>query len=212
MKKITLLAFTLLSACAFAQKSFFGVDAGVNFANQRIVSKVISNGVVELDGVGFQRNKVKPTFGIFYHRQLSETIGIRLNVQYMGQGYNNSGNSGMNVDINYLTLPLTFHYATTKYLSFNAGPYVSFTLDGTKINNQDITKTYHKNDFGFILGGEHHLYKNFSIGVSYIIGLKNIWLADTTTSLPGVTISSKYTNRALQFTLTYKLKKNQQTL
>ncbi len=130
-----------------------------------------------------------------------------LEAQYMGLGYKNKADSGTSVNINYLTLPLTFHYNVNKHLSFNTGTYVSFTLGGTKINNQDITKTYHKNDFGINIGGEHDLYKNFSISMNYIIGLKNIWLNDSQT-VPGFfTINSKHTNRAFQFTLIYKFKK-----
>ena len=209
MKKSLLLSLTCLASCAFAQKSFFGVDAGVNIANQRTVVKLISNGTTIINGVGFQFNKAAPTVGIFYHIGLSEIAGIRAGARYMGLGYKNKTDSGSSVNINYLTFPLTFHYHVNKHLSFNSGAYISFTLGGTKINNEDITNTYHKNDFGASIGGEHDLYKNISIAVNYFIGLKNIWLKDNVTYPPpfGFTSNSKYTNRALQFTLIYKFKK-----
>jgi hypothetical protein len=206
MKKLILPLFLVFGSCGFAQKSFFGVNAGINVANQRTVSKYTSNGVVIVNGVGFRFNKVEPTFGLFYHFGLSETSGIRVNAQYMGLGYK-AKDVGTDVDINYLTFPLTFHYNVTQHLSFNSGAYVSFTLGGTKINDEDITKTYHKNDYGISIGGEHDLYKNLSLSVNYIIGLKNIWLNDIQTAPGFFTIDSKYTNRALQFTLIYKFKK-----
>ncbi len=209
MKKLLFLVLAGCTSSVFAQKSFFGVDAGINVANQRTVSQLISNGTTVLYAADFQFNKVAPTFGLFYHFGLSETAGIRVGARYMGLGFKNKTDSGTSVNINYLTLPLTFHYNVNKHLSFNTGAYVSFTLGGTKINNEDITDTYHKNDFGINIGGEHDLYKNFSISINYIIGLKNIWLNDSETIPPlnGLTINSKHTNRALQFTLIYKFKK-----
>src|SRR5882762_9980896 len=153
MKKILLLSFVCCAHCAYAQKSFFGVDAEINAANQRTVSQITYNGGPPLiNGVSFHFNKVQPTFGFFFHYRPSEITGIRINAQYMGLGY--KAKVGTSVDINYLTFPLTFHYNVTKQLSFNSGAYVSFTLGGTKINNEDITKTYHKNDYGISIGGE----------------------------------------------------------
>ena len=207
MKKIVLLSLVCSAQCVLAQKSFFGADAGINVANQRIVTHLTSNGAPVLDGAGFQSNKIQPTFGVFYHLLLSEASSVRVNAQYMGLGYNSNGNSGSYVDINYLTFPITFHYHANKHFSLNTGPYISFTLGGSKINNQDITKTYHKNDFGFSFGGEHDLWKNFALGVNYFIGLKNIWLSDEIIIQPGLNASYKYTNRALQITLIYKFKK-----
>ena len=209
MKKLIILLLVAYGSRAFAQKSFFGVDAGINVANQRTVSKYTSNGATIINGVSFRFNKVEPTFGFFYHFGLSETFGIRLNAQYMGLGYK-AKEAGTDVDINYLTFPLTFHYNVTEHLSFNSGAYVSFTLGGTKINNEDITKTYHKNDYGISIGGEYDLYKNFSLSVNYIIGLKNIWLNENATypdPVLNIKVNSKYTNRALQFTVIYKFKK-----
>ncbi|SRR5258706_5448734 len=207
MKTILSLSLICFAQCAFAQKSFFGADAGINVANQRMMTSLISPGFQSANHIAFGYNAIKPSFGIFYQKWFSDLLALRLNAQYMGLGYDSKGSSGTAVTINYLTLPLTLHYATNKHLSFSAGPYLSFTLGGTKINNEDITKTYHKNDFGFSFGAEHDLYKNISFGINYFVGLKNIWLNDTQT-VPGVyTTTNKYTNRALQFTLIYKFKK-----
>lgn len=195
-----------LSTETFAQKSFFGVDAGINVANQRTQFYQDSNPPSYSQ---FFQNTIKPTFGVFYQYAFSEKMGLRLNAQYMGLGYDNSNIQGRSVSINYLTLPLTFHFSVNKHLSFNAGPYLSFTLGGTRINNDDITKTYHHNDDGIIIGGEHDLYKNFALRVNYVWGLKNIWLNDALTIpyAPPVTIHTNYFNRALQLTLIYKFKK-----
>jgi hypothetical protein len=203
MKNRLTFLFTALTSCAFAQKSFFGVDAGVNVATQRVVSPYPGSAS---SSIMFFNNVVKPTFGFFYQYRVSETIALRANAKYMSLGFSepqtNSFNFTVksNVDINYLTFPLTIHYHANKQLSLNAGTYLSFTLGGTDRANQDVTKTYHKNDFGFSLGAEYDIYKNFAIGMNYFMGTKNIWLNDQ-----GGTF--KHTNRALQFTLIYKFKK-----
>lgn len=200
MKKHSFLFFlTLISWQAQSQKSFFGVDAGINVANQRVYVDFGFGSNSTL----FFKNTVRPAFGVFYQLDFSNGLAFRANAQYMGLGYKADNATVSNLSINYLTIPLTLFYSVNHHLRFNAGPYVSFTIGGTKINNQDITKTFHKNDFGFGFGAEHDLYKNFALGINYYVGLKNIWLADINTS--GGTI--KYTNRALQFTLIYKFKK-----
>ena len=187
------------------------MNAGINVANMRehIVDNIASNNNQSVSA--FYQNSIKPTFGIFYEYRFNEKMGLRLNVQYMGLGYkNNDPNLSLveNLTINYISLPLTFHYSVNKHLSFSSGPYLSFTLGGTKINNQSITKTYHHNDDGFIIGGEHDLYKGLAISANYIFGLKNIWLNDTSNDPSGSTTHTKVTNRALQISLIYKFKKS----
>jgi hypothetical protein len=195
VKKL-LIALVCITTLAHGQKSFFGLEAGSNVANQRVH--------VDL-GFGssttaFYKNSVKPAFGAFYELGITDLFAVRAGARYSGLGYADNGGTISKLDINYLTLPFAARYNVTHRLSVCAGPYVSFTLGGTKINNQDITKTYHKNDFGFSLGAEQDVYKNFALGVNYLIGTKNIWLNDANGTF-------KYTNRALQFILIYKFKK-----
>lgn len=195
MKGILLLIFLSATTLTYGQKSFWGVNAGVNVANQRVRSSYGN-----LVSTNFYQNSVQPTFGFFYQHGVSELVAIRAGAQYMGMGYKNSNASDL--DISYLTFPVGLHYTGNKHLSLNAGVYLSFTLGGTKVNNEIITKTYHKNDFGISLGAEHDLYKNLALSVNYIIGTKNIWLDDQDGTL-------KFTNRVLQLSLIYKFKKPQ---
>lgn len=190
--------FLILVSCSvsLAQKSFFGANAGVNIAYQRTVNEMVDFLGVRHKFIVLTESAAKPTIGVFYQYGLSELFAVRLNVQYMGLGYKN-------VDINYLTLPFTFHYAASKYLSLNAGASISFTLGGTSLGGQEITKTFHKNDMAFSIGLEHNIYKSLALGVSYYIGSKNILLADTDSNGN----SYNQTNRALQLTLIYKFKK-----
>lgn len=192
---------------AFGQKSFFGAEAGINVANQRVLS--ITTMSTETSGViSFQSNALKPTFSVFYSQMISAPFSIRIHARYSALGYKKVGSQGTDVAINYLTIPLIGSYEIYKNLSLSAGPYVSFTLNNTTLLGQDITKTYHKNDFGFVVGVEHTLYKNFALNASYCVGLKNIWLADTIKDpFTNLTYQTKVTNRALQLTLIYKFKK-----
>jgi len=191
-------ALFLLYSQAFAQKSFLGVDAGINVANLRTHVS---------DGFGTAtsyQNNLRFTGGAFYQYGFTEKMGLRLTAQYMGLGY---VDQGFSVNINYLTFPLNFQYFVTPRLSFNTGPYLSFTLGGTRIYNQAITSIYHKNDHGLSIGGTYEFHKNICISIGYVIGLKNILLADTIKDINGNTGTITYNNRALQLTLIYKFTK-----
>ena len=197
MRKIILLSLVCLSTNIFAQKSFFGIDAGINVANQRQVVTYIP---INQQSVYFFQNAIKPSFGVFFQHNASDLFFLRAGARYMGMGYTDKDPAN-NLDINYLTLPLSLHYNANKHLSLSAGSYVCFKLGGTKSANVDVAN-YHANDFGFSFGVEHDVYKNFSLSALYFVGLKNIWLNDVA---PGMTL--KYTNRALQISLIYKFKK-----
>src|SRR6185369_9671481 len=101
MKKVILFSLVSISSHLMAQKSFFGVDVGVNLANQRThISAGFSN-----SGTHYYQNSFKPTCGAFYQYGFNERMGLRLNAQYVGLGYKDNN---FTLDINYITLPLTF--------------------------------------------------------------------------------------------------------
>jgi hypothetical protein len=221
MRKFILLSMVCFSTEIFAQKSFFGVDAGVNVANQRVHVNYTNNysyNYLSTPGQPFSpaqpistfffQNIVRPAFGGFYHKNINEKMGIRVKAQYLGLGYLNKGAYPDRVEINYLSFPLAFYYSITEKFHLNAGAYITFTMNGTKINGQEITKTYHKNDNGVLFGAEYDVYKNWAIAAGYIFGLKNIWLNDQIGQpYVGTIGTTHYTNRALQLTMIYKFKK-----
>lgn len=185
-----------------AQKFSYGMDAGINIANQRVVS-------VFFLGAGsntyFYNNLVRPTVSFYSQYNASERLGLRLSLRYSGMGYQIVSPSTSYYDyvdkkvrINYLTVPLTLHIAVSDRVSVNAGGYLSFTLGGNDLNGKTATTTFHKNDHGIQLGTEVKVYKDIAIGVSYVIGLKNIWLNDF-----GDSYIQK--NRALQLTVSYPI-------
>ncbi len=208
MRKIILFSLVCISSHIMAQKSFFGVDAGVNVASQRTVLTINSPGST-VHSTSSGAVVTKPTLGVFYQRGLSKNVGVRLGAQYMGMGAKANGYQAKDIEINYLTLPLTIHYSIKNRLSFNAGPYLSFTLGGTRLNNEPITKTFHQNDRGFRFGVAYEFHKNLSVNINYVLGLMNVWLEDTTTdNFTNTTYHTKVMNRALQLSLIYKFSKN----
>src|SRR5437879_5059954 len=109
MKKIFLvLLLTSFSFIAKSQKSYFGIDAGINIATQR-VSFPVGNGLDPYSTAYYYENIILPTFSIFYQYNVSNIVGVRANVRYMGLGYtlpqtNNSFTyiANYNININYL--------------------------------------------------------------------------------------------------------------
>ncbi len=199
MKKIVFVLFGCLPWCAFAQRSYFGIEAGINIANQRFVQNAPSF-IYHAD----TKNALRPAWGTFFHYNFGDHMAARLSAQFASLGYQSSVNSQYDVTINYLTLPVSFFYRLNKYLSLCAGPYLSFTINNTSYNNGQttvpITSVYHKNDTGYKVGAQFDIYKNWGLAVNYIVGTKNIWLDDFNGSM-------QYTNRAVQLTLIYKFQK-----
>ena len=194
------LSLLLIRKINFAQPSFFGGDASINISTLRMYS---------IDGTSsstvFNQNVVRPSIGFFYQKGISNKFSIRAVVRYMGLGYQSDYynlTTPPSTNIDYLTFQISINYHINKHLNIVIAPYLSFTLGGTQINNQEITKTFHKNDHGFSIGAEYDVYKNFAMGLHYYIGLKNIILND---SQNGIEITD--TNRTLQIVMAYKFRK-----
>ena len=84
MKKFLLFLFMVYGSCAFAQKSFFGVDAGINVANQRTFfpyNSTVGN------QIAFHGNVVKPVISVFYQREISNKLEARIKASYAGFGF-----------------------------------------------------------------------------------------------------------------------------
>jgi hypothetical protein len=214
MEKIILLSLVCLSTKILAQKSFFGLESGFALANQRVHTEYYyqiinyNNPLQPHVSTSFFQNNLRNSYGFFYHLGLNDKIGIRFKAQHLGLGYKNPLGDPDHLEINYLCLASTFNYSITPTFTVGAGPYLSFTLGGTKINGQKITQIYHKNDNGLVFGAEYDFYKNFAISARYLFGLKNIWLNDKIGQpYVGAIGQTAYTNRALEFALIYKIKK-----
>jgi predicted porin len=195
-----LVSFLCILESGFAQQTFFGLDAGVNLSTLRM--QTTTSGV---STVFYNDNVLRSSIGAFYQLGLSNKFSLRLGARYLGLGYKSETTyltTPPSTNIDYLTFQVALNYHITKRLQVAVAPYLSFTIGGTPINNQEITKTFHKNDHGISLGAEYDIYKNFSLGLHYYVGIKNIILND---SLNGVEIYD--TNRAFQVLIGYKFRK-----
>lgn len=209
MRKILVVVFSFGASCVFAQKRYFGVEAGINIAHQNVTGVPPSGAV---PGMGTQFYSIAlPLAGVFYHCDLSATIGARLGLRYSSLGFGN--HNGPQVVINYLSIPLNIHVNVSKCISVTAGSYVSFTINNSTFastvptsyfyKRDPITDWYHKNDFGLLLGAEFKPEPRVNIAVGYLFGTKNIWLKD----MGG---AYKFTNGALQLTFIYKFARSSQ--
>ena len=195
-----LCCFLIIVERGFSQKSFFGMDGGINISTLRM--QATTNGP---STVSYNDHVLRTSIGAFYQRGLSNKFSLRLGARYLGLGYQSETyylTTPPSTNIDYLTFQVALNYHLTKRLQFGFSPYLSFTIGGTPINNQEITKTFHKNDHGISLGAEYDIYKNFSIGLHYYFGIKNIILND---ALNGVEIYD--TNRAFQILIGYKFRR-----
>jgi Outer membrane protein beta-barrel domain len=189
----------IVRVSAYSQKSFFGVEAGINLSNQRI--SVSSSG--KINQITFAQTAPRLTFGLFYQRGVSNVLSIRIGAKYNGFGYKRDDQTYYrptpgfsSSDLDYITFPLHFVYHANPRLRANVGGYYSILIGGTKVSNFLIN-----DDYGVNFGLEHDLFGNFSIAATYYFGLKNISKIDASVAGYDVLI----TNRALQIVLIYKL-------
>ncbi|MFN8340798.1 MAG: outer membrane beta-barrel protein [Cyclobacteriaceae bacterium] len=197
MNRVALLcmivAFPGLSGL-YAQQKGWGVEAGYSITNQRTVMKTPSS-----ESISFGRNASRFALGAFRDFSIGKGLSLRGGARYTAMGFAKHGYIE-SVSINYLTLPVSLRYFASDYLSIGAGVYLSFTVGGSTLNGQAITRTYHKNDDGVFLLAEYKLPANLSVSMQYVIGHKNVILAD---SDPILQFSQTTTNRALHLMLIY---------
>jgi hypothetical protein len=203
MKKIFLIAFIFFFSSCYSQKSYFSVDAGMNLAHLRISLENPYNPVREKVAL---ENIIRPTGGLFYQFNLSDLFALRIGARYFGLGSATKGQPDLN--LNYLSTPICFNYSINSNFNASAGAYFSFLLNDDSYFGLPIHLRFSKNDFGTVLGLEHKLYKNFSIGAHYYLGLKNIYLYDKRVDSQGGTWTTKYTNRVFQFSIIYKFRRH----
>jgi len=202
MKKIILISLVFSTAPLFGQKSFWGMNAGINIASQRVAQTVSYS---PAKTVMFLQNIETATVGFFYQSHFSNQFALRVNSQYVALG----SKTAYETDMKYLMYSLSFRYLPNPKIDLNIAPYFSFLLNGKDVSpgNIPIDHTYSRNDFGFSFGGEYELGNHLAIGINYFVGMKNIQLRDHILDNQGNTVDFKITNRALQFVLIYKSKR-----
>lgn len=221
MKKIiTTFASLALYMYVYAQDVHYGVTAGLN----------ISNVSFKTDVADKPKSMLGPQVGFFVELPVAGKLNIKPQLQYNSLGYKFPPDDmlgGINVKLNYITLPVTAQYEIASNLNAELGIYAALLLNGkSKIvpgeeddydgispaseyaaassyyDDEDLKYTkieegLAKSDFGLKGGFNYHFTKKFGAGIHYSMGLSNI-LTDSD--------GAKATNRAFSIGISYRFK------
>ena len=166
MKKIILFVVAILAfGYADAQKTQFGVKAGVNFAT------------LTGDAPGAS-SKVGFNVGGFAEIKISTKFSIQPELLYSTQGAKVES-EGVNVDFNlsYLNIPVMAKYYVSPKFSLEAGPQIGFLMSAkgkTMGESVDIKDFFNSTDFGINIGAGYDFTNQFSGGIRYNFGISNI--------------------------------------
>lgn len=204
MKKAVLASATLLAImglvaapAAAAGKWNFGLKAGASFSN-----------VSWSDDAGDEKTLIQPTFGGFVVFNLSPTMAIQPEVNYLVTGESWSTSEGtVSEKFTYLQIPVLLKIKLMKEGKFIpvvfVGPAVSFLLSMTE-GGESFKEFFKSTDFGldFGLGGEMGAGKmKVAFDARYYLGLTNAYSAPDIiiTSIAPSDFSMK--NRAFSLTV-----------
>lgn len=166
MKKIILCIVAVFAfGYANAQKTQFGVKAGVNFATLA----GDSDGASSI--VGFN-------VGGFAEIKISEKFSIQPELLYSTQGAEiDSDGETVDFNLSYLNIPIMAKYYVAPKFSLELGPQIGFLTSakgeamGVSVDIEDFFKS---TDFGLNFGAGYDFTDKFSASVRYNLGLSNI--------------------------------------
>lgn len=179
---VLVLTALVASTASAATNIKFGVKAGASSSN-----------VKWSDDVGDEKSITKPTFGAFAIFELSPTLAIQPEVNYLVTGEKWEITEGTNVEnFTYIHIPILLRARLMKEGKFVpvvfAGPVISFLLSATEeeeltggdSESFDVKQYFKSTDFGldFGAGGEFALGKMKAlIDFRYYMGLTNVYSA-----------------------------------
>jgi hypothetical protein len=168
MKKLFLI--TAVAVFGFtsvkAQDATFGAKAGLNLAS------IAGDDTDDLDG------RTAFHVGVIAEIAVSDQFSVQPELVYSAQGAT-ATEEGIDVDINidYINLPIMAKFYVGEGFSLEAGPQVGFLMSakgkggGEEIDFKDETKGI---DFGANLGVGYKLESGLNFGARYNLGLSNI--------------------------------------
>jgi hypothetical protein len=193
----------LVAAPAKAATTFnFGLKAGVSFSN-----------VAWSDDDGSEKTLVRPTFGAFALVNLTPSLAIQPEINYLVTGEWWSYDGGKDIEeFTYLHIPILLKARLMKegkIIPFAvAGPAIGFLLSAKEMD-EDVKAFFKSTDFGldFGVGAETALGDKLKgvIDLRFYLGLTNAYSAPAImiTALPMAPMDFTMHNRAL--TLTFGL-------
>jgi hypothetical protein len=163
MKKtlVILLMLLLTTALMHAQKIGVGIKAGANFASQKV------DDVLDIDTKGITDYHI----GAYLNFNINDHFGIRPEVLYSATG---SKWNDVQVDFDYIAIPIMLRVKPISLISLEAGPQFSFLTKAESSGIGDIMDQVKKNDFGLAFGAGLNLPFGFNVGARYVLGFSDV--------------------------------------
>ncbi len=171
MQKSTLLLLFLwvvLARPSFAQETSFGLKGGLN-----ISSLGGNNSQVGSAKVGFHA-------GMYLSTPFSDQVSFQPELVYSQQGYrisgaNSAAGNPININYNYLNLPLILKIYPNEGFNIQLGPQVGYLLNITESSggSSGILGGGKKFDFGLAVGIGYELESGLNLSARYNLGLAN---------------------------------------
>ena len=199
MRKIFAFVVTLLFInCGYGQIRI-GLKAGGNLAN--------------LDDFDQTKMKLGVSAGPVVQIHMGQSLFAQTELLYSIKGAKaeqTQTGSDINLNLNYITLPILFGYKAAPNFSLKLGPELGYLLSAKSSvdggSTTDISKYYESFDFGADLGMAYQ-FKKLTVDLRYNYGLLDL-LNITQTDANGNPIGEekKGSNRVLHFSLAYFFK------
>ena len=190
MKKFVAIFFLILgvSIYSFAQMRG-GFKGGMNYSDLIITTTVDS-----LDNSYF-RAKAGYNVGCFVNIPFSDNLGMQADILFSNKGYKkeSEGNS-VNVNLNYLSLPVMFFYSPTEKLDLEVGPEF-----GLLVTADDLLKSF---DLEIDVGVRYYISDLLDVALRYNMGLPSGFKSQKSfvSDIPGT-----YANSTFQLTIGFSI-------
>lgn len=163
----TLFAVLLISSATIAQHTNIGIKGGVNAYS------------IKSDNNSSFDTKVSFHLGLIGHIHTSDQFALQPELVYSVQGtkYSVAGQE-VNLNLNYVNVPLLFQYMFDNGFRLQAGPQLGFLASAkseVNDNDTDVKDDFESIDLGIGIGASYvNPASNFGIDLRYNIGLSNI--------------------------------------
>ncbi len=160
---LILLVAVMMVGTATAQSVNIGIKGGLN--------------LYTISGDNDGNNSYKPSFhiGLLGHIHMSDKFALQPELVFSGQGtkYTLNGND-VNLNLNYVNVPLMFQYMFDNGFRLQAGPQVGF-LVSAEADGNDVKDNLKGVDFGAGIGASYvNPASGFGFDARYNYGLSNI--------------------------------------
>lgn len=172
MKKIlfTILSILIISSAVQAQHVNVGLKGGLNLYT------ILGDNSSSYDPIpGYH-------VGLLGHIHLTPVFALQPEIVFSTQGAKDKNNSDLQLDMNYINIPLLFQYMYDNGFRMEAGPQFGI-LASAKAGSTDVKSNYNDYDIGFSVGVSYvKPSTGFGYDIRYNHGLYNINVNDANKS------------------------------